>query len=92
MINSKQATDAPKAVAFEVQFERHRSGISIIAKRQRLRCIVAAAHLTLIALGSGAVKTSLNLSLGILAIRASHHANAYNIVRFDLDSPMINIA
>jgi len=87
VINSKQATDAAEAVAFEVQLKCYLFGISIIAKRQRFRCIGAAAYLTLVTLVSGAVEAGLNLSFGILAIRASHHANAYNIVRFDLDSP-----
>jgi hypothetical protein len=45
--------------------------------------------LTLVTLSSGAVETGLNLSFGVLAIRASHDAYAYNIVRFDLDSPLI---
>lgn len=88
MINSKQAANAPKAVTFQVQLERHLFSISVITKRKRFGRVSAATHLTLVTLGSGAIETGLNLSLGVLATRASHHAYAYNIVRFDLDSPI----
>ena len=87
MINSKQAANAPEAVTFQVQLERHLFGLVAITKRKWFWRVGAAAHLTLVTLSSGAVEASLNLSFGVLAIRASHDAYAYNIVRFDLDSP-----
>ena len=85
MINREQATDAAKAVAFEVELESHRFGLVVVAGRMRLRRVLAEAKLTLIALAARAIEPAFHLSLAGLAVWASLHVESYNTIRSDLD-------
>lgn len=87
MIDREQAPDATKAIAFQIEFERHLFGLVVVAQRMWLRGILAAARLALKTLASRAVEAAFNLSVGGLAMRASLHSKRYNIVMADLDSP-----
>ncbi len=87
MIDREQASDAAKAIALKIEFERHLFGLLIVAERTRCRGVLATTQLALEALASGAVKACFDLLLGSLAIRTGKHVKLYNIVRLDLDSP-----
>ncbi len=88
MIDRKQPPDAPKAIAFQIEFERHRAGLGVIAERMWRGRVLAATELTLKALATRAVEAAFNLSFGCLAMWASLHTKCYNIVMADLDSPV----
>lgn len=87
MIDGQESPDSAKAVTFEIEFECHLFGLLIIAERMRLRRVLTATILTLIALAAGAIESAFDLTFGRLAMWASVHVKRYNIVMADLDSP-----
>ena len=73
MIYGKQSSDAPEAVAFEVEFERLLTNLVVVAERKWLRRVGAATSLALAALRAGAVESRFHLMFCVLAIGTSKH-------------------
>src|ERR1700759_66571 len=87
MIDTEQAPDAAKAVAFEVELERRLFRFVIIAERLRLRRVLTATLLALKTLTSRARKPSFDLARSVSAMGTSNHVKGYNTICFNLDSP-----
>ncbi len=88
MVDRKQAPDAPEAVTFEVEFERHLFSFVVIAEWSGHGRVLTATLLTLKTLAARARKPGFDLARSILAMGTCKHVKRYTTVRFDLDSPL----
>src|ERR1700759_4022317 len=88
MVDREQPTDATKAVAFEVEFERRLLCFLVIAERSRRGRVLATTLLALETLITSARKTGFDLARSVLAMGTSNHVERYTIICFDLDSPL----
>ena len=82
-----QSADAAQPVAFEVELERGLARLIVIAERERVGRVPAAARLTLKAPAARAVEARFNLPLRAAAMGAYSHVKRYNIVSADLGNP-----
>ena len=78
MIDFEQPPDAPKAIAFEVQLQRHRFRLRVVAERTGRRRVLATAQLTLVALVSSAGEAGFDLPHAILAMGTRNHVCILN--------------
>ena len=89
VVDRKQAPDAAKAVAFEVEFECRLFCFVIIAEWSRHWRVLAATLLALKTLTTRACKTGSDLARSVLAVGTSNHVERYSIICLALDSPVV---